>query len=893
MKKIIFLLTMLLMAATAWSLPVELTHHPTLPTTKWYQIKTQDNDYLYYESSTNRFTTSSSPSTDDTYLFCFVGDEADSSNVIIYNRGRQRYMVLGDMNDIYGAPYLNHIEWNSDGSFYIYFWYKTYKYYVGYISNDGNMTTMNQPGESSYTAVEVETTPLVTTPYFTISPKDFHIPHNTLSNTGDQGYANLIDQYKGSKWCVENNSGQWETIWLDFETELWFTPNGYILTTGNDTKEHPERNPKEWVIYGKTLEDDDWTELVHVTDGEQAGLGTQNTTDYSFDITGLTEGYRYFRFEVRQINGADANGNYFFQLAELQFIGTYVDPPEIHVEPTLTSTDFHVPHNTLSNTGNEGYAKLIDQDKTTKWRVSNNSGQWETIWLDFESDVWFIPKGYTLTTGDDTGVHPERNPKEWVIYGKTRENDDWTEVVHVTDGEQAGLGTTSTTDYSFDIMGTTEAYRYFRFEVRQINGKDSDNNFTFQLAELMLQGTYVDVPEIYVEPTLTSTDFLVPHNVLDNTGNEGYAKLIDKDKSSKWCVSNNTGSWETIWLDFESDVWFIPKGYILTTGGDTGPRPERNPKEWVIYGKTFGDDDWTELVHVTDGEQAGLGTQSATDFSFDITGLTEGYRYFRFEVRQINGADANGNYIFQLAELTLRGKQVDPPTQPIPGDVTSDGTVDVSDVNAIINMMLGKATQTDVGDVTGDGNVDVSDVNAVINIMLGKTTPVTPPVVNPTAQMLTAIGYNVPHNGIDNEGNEGYAKLVDGNKSTKWCVENRSGAWETIWVDLKSDVAFTPTSYIMTTGGDTNSFYTRNPKNWKIYGRNSESESWTELAHVSDGSGLGTASTTDYTFEFNGVTKAYQYYRFEVIEIGGADRWNSSYYVFQLAELTLMGVAAQ
>ena len=165
-----------------------------------------------------------------------------------------------------------------------------------------------------------------------------------------------------------------------------------------------------------------------------------------------------------------------------------------------------------------------------------------------------------------------------------------------------------------------------------------------------------------------------------------------------------------------------------------------------------------------------------------------------------------------------------------------------------------------------------------------------PPVGDPTAQSLTATGYNIPHNGIDNEGNEGYAKLVDGNKSTKWCVENKSGAWETIWVDLKSSVPFKPTSYIMTTGGDTNSFYTRNPKNWKIYGRNSESESWTELAHVTDGTGLGTASTTDYTFEFNGVTKAYQYYRFEVIEIGGADRYNPSYYVFQLAELTLVGV---
>ena len=56
----------------------------------------------------------------------------------------------------------------------------------------------------------------------------------------------------------------------------------------------------------------------------------------------------------------------------------------------------------------------------------------------------------------------------------------------------------------------------------------------------------------------------------------------------------------------------------------------------------------------------------------------------------------------------------------VPGDVTGDGKVDISDVNAVINIMLGKAEHTDVADVTGDGKVDISDVNTVINIMLGK-----------------------------------------------------------------------------------------------------------------------------------------------------------------------------
>ena len=56
----------------------------------------------------------------------------------------------------------------------------------------------------------------------------------------------------------------------------------------------------------------------------------------------------------------------------------------------------------------------------------------------------------------------------------------------------------------------------------------------------------------------------------------------------------------------------------------------------------------------------------------------------------------------------------------VTGDVTGDGKVDIADVNAVINMMLGKAAATAAGDVTGDGNVDIADVNAVINIMLGK-----------------------------------------------------------------------------------------------------------------------------------------------------------------------------
>jgi hypothetical protein len=54
------------------------------------------------------------------------------------------------------------------------------------------------------------------------------------------------------------------------------------------------------------------------------------------------------------------------------------------------------------------------------------------------------------------------------------------------------------------------------------------------------------------------------------------------------------------------------------------------------------------------------------------------------------------------------------------GDVNGDGKVNVSDVSALINMIMGiTAMDQSAADVNGDGRVNVSDVSALINIILG------------------------------------------------------------------------------------------------------------------------------------------------------------------------------
>ena len=52
------------------------------------------------------------------------------------------------------------------------------------------------------------------------------------------------------------------------------------------------------------------------------------------------------------------------------------------------------------------------------------------------------------------------------------------------------------------------------------------------------------------------------------------------------------------------------------------------------------------------------------------------------------------------------------------GDVNHDGLVNISDINAVINMILAGTFDAD-GDINGDGAVNIGDINALIAIILG------------------------------------------------------------------------------------------------------------------------------------------------------------------------------
>ena len=85
---------------------------------------------------------------------------------------------------------------------------------------------------------------------------------------------------------------------------------------------------------------------------------------------------------------------------------------------------------------------------------------------------------------------------------------------------------------------------------------------------------------------------------------------------------------------------------------------------------------------------------------------------------------ALGKYQFTADAGTTEGRFFIKLTQSyIPGDANGDGVVDVADVVAVVNKILGKASDNfneAAANINGDDAIDVADVVGIVNIILGK-----------------------------------------------------------------------------------------------------------------------------------------------------------------------------
>ncbi len=132
--------------------------------------------------------------------------------------------------------------------------------------------------------------------------------------------------------------------------------------------------------------------------------------------------------------------------------------------------------------------------------------------------------------------------------------------------------------------------------------------------------------------------------------------------------------------------------------------------------KTF--DEETNVV--TEGGV--LSANEVRDLQTEWIPIEEGYCdvVLTVELLNLSGSIINPVYTYVCNGPTIKIHYRNGVIDSIYGDVNADGSIDISDVNAVINVMLGKGgVSATEADVNGDGIVDIFDVNEVINAMLG------------------------------------------------------------------------------------------------------------------------------------------------------------------------------
>ena len=118
---------------------------------------------------------------------------------------------------------------------------------------------------------------------------------------------------------------------------------------------------------------------------------------------------------------------------------------------------------------------------------------------------------------------------------------------------------------------------------------------------------------------------------------------------------------------------------------------------------------------------------------------------------------------------------------------------------------------------------------------------------------------------------ENFKKLFDGKKtegnSSKWCCSFYGRAY----VIFEASKAGVPVGYTITTGNDNETWGGRNPKSWKLYGNNTDSnDAWELIDEVSEDKVLKDKNYASYEFTCKCST-SYQYFKWEISAVHGGD----------------------
>ena len=142
------------------------------------------------------------------------------------------------------------------------------------------------------------------------------------------------------------------------------------------------------------------------------------------------------------------------------------------------------------------------------------------------------------------------------------------------------------------------------------------------------------------------------------------------------------------------------RGYIYSVDIYNGDLTAKAPKRAVVE---EGDSTWRMVSGIT-------------DTCYTVSALEGGIYEYMVKAIYTDGSESVWS---NIQNVTLTGSG----DEPLKGDVNGDGEVNIGDVTAIIDHILGtddESFNVEAGDVNNDGEINIGDVTAVIDLILGK-----------------------------------------------------------------------------------------------------------------------------------------------------------------------------
>ncbi len=322
--------------------------------------------------------------------------------------------------------------------------------------------------------------------------------------TGGEGYAKLVDKEIPSKMghSFDPANPDRADAYIILKAETPVIPVNYFLNTGNDTGNNPGRNWKTWTIYAANFEEDaeatvDAEGWIEVDRRVAEPLPAKNNAyaDFQFNKADGTTAYQYFYIRIEEsVQGTDI----WLQMSEFGLCTSkeFIESLENHTEDSEL-LQYRIVTGTRHDGGDEGLAKLFDNDYGTKW----GNGISDKPYFIIKTSRPIAPTFCKLVTGTDNATWTHRNWKTWTVYAIAdpetgdpgRDDAGWVAIDVKKNISENVLPDVNSYDVYFDLSeGNTTKYSYFKVEIAETMGNDYMQMSEFALGDDANKQCFVD-----------------------------------------------------------------------------------------------------------------------------------------------------------------------------------------------------------------------------------------------------------------------------------------------------------------------------------------------------------------------------------------------------------------